>query len=215
MKAVIFDLDGTLVESLPGLTTALNALLADLSRPAKTAEQVRSYIGDGQWMLIRRALPDLSDGEIDALQAPFQAHYQQAWPTGTEIFAGISEMLVALQAAGVQLGVLSNKKHPFTVEIVEQLFGRDLIPLIYGQREGIPKKPDPAALLAICEETGLAPMEVCYVGDSTVDLLTAQGAGTRGVGVTWGYHDAPRLEEYGFPLCVTVAALHQTLLAEI
>ena len=213
MKAAIFDLDGTLVESLPGLTTALNQLLADLDLPPQTEAQVRSYIGDGQWMLIRRALPDFSKEQIDDLQPAFQKHYQTAWPTGTVIFDGVREMLHELKTAGVQLGVLSNKKHPFTVEIVETLFGRELIPLIYGQREGIPIKPDPSALIAISEETGISPSEICYIGDSTIDLVTAQGAKTQGLGVTWGYHDRPHLERYGFPLCDTVGELRAALLS--
>ena len=214
MKAVIFDLDGTLVESLPGLTDALNRLLTDLGRPTEPASVVRSYIGDGQWMLIRRALPteEFSDTQIDELQAPFQRHYTEAWPEGTVIYEGLMPMLQQLHEKGVQLGVLSNKKHPFTVEIVEHLFGRELMPLIYGQRDGITKKPDPAALISICEETGIPASEVCYIGDSTVDLETAKSAGTKAIGVTWGYHDKPRLEPYGFPLCDSVADLQDVLM---
>ena len=214
MKAAIFDLDGTLVESLPGLTEALNLLLVDLGRPVKTASQVRSYIGDGQRMLIRRALPavEFDDAQIDTLQAPFQDHYRATWPKGTVIFDGVLEMLHTLRDSEIKLGVLSNKKHPFTVEIVEHLFGRDLIPLIYGQRDGIPKKPDPAALISISDEIQVPVNEICYIGDSTVDLETAQSARTQGLGVTWGYHDAPRLAEYGFPLCSNVVELQAALL---
>ena len=214
MKAAIFDLDGTLVESLPGLTAALNALLTDLGRETVSAAVVRSYIGDGQWMLIRRALPaeEFTDAQIDELQAPFQEHYTQAWPTGTIPYDGIIDLLQELQSAGFQIGVLSNKKHPFTVEIVKTLFGSELIPLAYGQRDGIPKKPDPAALISISQETGIAPENIYYVGDSTVDLETAQSAGTHGVGVTWGYHDKPRLLPYNMPLCDTMAELRAALL---
>ena len=215
MKAVIFDLDGTLVESLPGLTDALNRVLSDLELPPKTLSEVRSYIGDGQWMLIRRALPDFTDAQIDALQPAFQKHYQAAWPSGTEPYLGIPEMLHELKGAGIQLGVLSNKKNPFTVEITETIFGRDLLPLIYGQRNNIPKKPDPAALISICEEINLPASEICYIGDSTVDLETAQGAQTNAVGVTWGYHDRARLEAYEFPLCDTVAELRKHLISQI
>jgi len=213
MKAAIFDLDGTLVESLPGLTEALNRLLTDLRRAPKTDLQVRSYIGDGQWMLIRRALPtdEFSDVDIDALQDKFSAHYKDAWPEGTVIFDGILEMLHILQDKGIKLGVLSNKKHPFTVEIVEHLFGRQLMPLIYGQRDGIAKKPDPAALLSIAEEIKVSITDICYIGDSTIDLETAKSAGSTGIGVAWGYHDKDRLTSYGFPVASNVEELKQML----
>lgn len=216
MKAVIFDLDGTLVESLAGLTEALNLTLDELGRERLPATTVRGFIGDGLWMLIRRALPEeeFSAEAITELQANFQGHYARVWREGTEIFSGIPELLKELKERGVLLGVLSNKKHPFTVEIVEALFSRELMPLIYGQRDEIPKKPDPTALISICEEIQCLPEDVCYIGDSTVDLETAQGAGTAGIGVCWGYHDKDRLRDYDFPLCDSVEELRHLLLAQ-
>lgn len=214
MKAVFFDLDGTLVESLSGLTEALNQVFDDVGKKRITEHTVRGYVGDGLWLLIRRALPknEFSDERITDLQENFRRHYADVWRDGTEIFDGVPELLNALKSKGIQLGILSNKQHPFTVEIVEALFGRELIPMIYGQRDGIPIKPDPSALIAMCEEAGLPANEVTYVGDSTIDLETAKGAGTHGVGVTWGYHDKEHLEGFVFPLCDSVSDLSDTLL---
>jgi len=213
MKAVVFDLDGTLVESLPGLTDALNLTLADLGLEAHSEAQVRTYIGDGLRMLLRRALDKTTfpDDTLSEIQETFEKHYAVVWRAGTTPYEGVMEMLESLKKKGLQLGVLSNKMHPFTVEIVEALFGRELLPLIYGQRVGIPKKPDPTALISICEEISLTPSDVMYVGDSTVDLETSKGAGTLGIGVTWGYHDKERLVPYGFPLYDSVEELRERL----
>jgi len=215
-KAIIFDLDGTLVESLPGIAQALNLTLADLGLPAKSDTEVRSYIGDGLWMLIRRALDaeQFTDAQVDEIQEPFQAHYKAVWKEGTVLFDGVVSLIQKLNEAGKTVGVLSNKKHPSTVEIVELLLGRDQVPVIYGQRDGIAKKPEAAPLLAICEELELSPEEVCYVGDSTIDLETAKNAGTQGVGVTWGYHDLDALLPYGFTLCDDMVTLEGELLGD-
>ncbi len=214
MKAVFFDLDGTLVESLPGITEALNRVFDELGRERLSEFTVRGYVGDGLWKLVRRALPEnqFSNKIISELLFSFQTHYADVWREKTEIFDGIPELLGALKNKGIQLGILSNKQHPFTVEIVEALFGRELIPLIYGQREGIPIKPDPTALIAMCDEAGLSPNEIVYVGDSTIDLETAKGAGTQGIGVTWGYHDKEHLQGFDFPLCDSASELHIALL---
>lgn len=213
MKAAIFDLDGTLIESLSGIAASLNETRKTRGLSEYPESVVRSFIGDGQWVLLRRAYEDtFSDGDISEIEKEFSTYYKDYWRSRTIVFDGIREMLQKLSGKGVKLGVLSNKKHPFTVEITEELFGRELLPLIYGQRDGIPKKPEAAALLSVCEEIGLAREEVVYIGDSTVDLEVAKNAGTQCVGVTWGYHDPERLTPYGYQLCATVKELEQTLL---
>jgi len=215
-KAVIFDLDGTLVESLPGITEALNLTFAEYQLAPRDQAEVRDYIGDGLWVMLRRAMnaeqtSQYDDAFIDEMQEPFQKHYHQVWKQGTYVFEGVSELICSLNERGVVVGVLSNKKHDATVDVVEFLFGRDQVSVIYGQRDGVAKKPDPAPLLALCEELQLSPNEVCYVGDSTIDLETAKGAGTQGVGVTWGYHDRDRLVPFGYELCDDVASLKEVL----
>ena len=213
MKAVFFDLDGTLVESLPGLTTTLNLTIGELGKEPYSEAKVRTFIGDGLWMLLRRALSEeeYSDQQITALQPVFQAYYKTEWEKGTIPFSGIRDLLNTLSEKEITLGVLSNKMHNYTVEITESLFSRDLIPLIYGQREGIPKKPDPSSLIEMCNEVNLSPKDVVYVGDSTVDLEVALNAKTAGIGVTWGYHDKRALQPYDLPLVDTVKELSQAL----
>lgn len=216
MKAVFFDLDGTLVESLPGLTEALNRTLEGLGKEKLPLSTVRSYIGNGLWMLIRRALSEteFSDQQVTDLQKQFQQHYKSTWRAGTIPFDGIKDLLVDLAQAGFTLGVLSNKTHHFTVVITEDLFGRNLIPHICGQRDDIAKKPDPAALIHLCRQAQVSPAETVFVGDSTVDLETAINAKTKAIGVTWGYANSAALEKYNLPLATTIHELRSLLLTE-
>jgi len=215
MKAVFFDLDGTLVESLPGLTEALNRTLADLNKEPLAPSTVRTYIGNGLWMLIRRALSEteFSDKQVTELQSRFMQHYKNTWRAGTVPFDGIKDLIVDLSQTGFTLGVLSNKTHHFTVAITEDLFGQRLIPHICGQKDNVAKKPDPASLIQLCEQAQVTPADTVLVGDSTVDLETAINAKTKAIGATWGYHNAAALEKYKLPLATTVDELRSLLLS--
>lgn len=213
MKAVFFDLDGTLVESLPGLTEALNRTLIDLAQAPLPQTTVKAYVGDGLWMLLRRALPleEFPDNSITHLQSKFQQHYNNTWRPGTIAYDGIVALLSELARGGIALGVLSNKPHRFTVEITEALFGRNIIPYIHGQKDGVAKKPDPDALIQLCKEAGVTPAAALFVGDSTIDLETAINAKTQAIGVTWGYHNNEALQQYNQPLANTVDELRSKL----
>lgn len=159
MQAVFFDLDGTLVESLPGLTEALNRTLTDLAQAPLPQTTVKTYVGNGHWMLLRRALSteEFSDDRVTHLQSKFQHHYNNTWRSGTIAYDGINELLNDLVDNGILLGVLSNKPHRYTVEITETLFGRKVIPYIHGQKDGVAKKPDPGSLRMLCREAGVEP----------------------------------------------------------
>jgi phosphoglycolate phosphatase len=195
---LIFDLDGTLVDSLPGIAASLNRALGQLGLPTHGSAEVRSFIGNGSLELARKAVPAGSQDELaHRVEAAFKTDYAATWPEGTAPYAGIPDCLTALAAAGFPLAVLSNKPHDFTVEIVERLFPGVPFAPVFGQRPEIPRKPDPEAALQIARHWEMAPQHCRFVGDSTVDLATAAAAGIPAVAVTWGYHDAAELRAAG------------------
>jgi len=190
-RGLIFDLDGTLVDSLPGIAASLNRALAKLDRSPHPVAKVRSFVGDGSRVLCQRALGGVgSEAEIDALESAFKADYAQTWREGTTVFPGVSELLRDLAAAGHFLAVLSNKPHPFTEEIVTLLFQGVPFARVLGQHPGLPCKPDPAGALEIVAASGLPAEAFTIIGDSTMDLETARRANMRSIAVTWGYQDA-------------------------
>ena len=183
----IFDLDGTLVDSLPGISLALNHALTDAGLTTYSDAEVCGFIGNGMAVLVERALGEDHANRRDAVMAGFQKHYQIDWKNGTTCYPGMMELLEKLHQEGFPLAVLSNKPHPFTVEIVEALFPSHLFSTVQGHREGIPKKPDPASALKIVSDWELQPGQVAYVGDSTVDLATAEAGGLVPLIFSWGY----------------------------
>lgn len=193
-RCLIFDLDGTLVDSLPGIAGSLNRTLAAHGLPVHSEQTVRSFIGNGLRNLIERAAPQGAPPEwIDALLTYYRADYQLNWSSGTHVYPDIQHMLSEFQRAGHPMAVLSNKTHVFTVEMVRALFPLVHFSKVLGQREGIPQKPHPAGLLQIAHELGIDADQCLMIGDSTIDLRTARAAGARGIAVTWGYHDRDSL----------------------
>jgi phosphoglycolate phosphatase len=191
---LIFDLDGTLVDSLPGIAASLNRALEQCGLPGHADGDVRGFIGNGSYELARKAMPEGSlPADILAVESAFKDDYATTWPDDTAPYDGIRECLHGLVAAGFRLAVLSNKPHPFTVEIVQRLFPDLRFDPVFGQRPEIPRKPDPEAALQIARHWGLAPEDCRFIGDSTVDLETARGAGMPAIAVGWGYHDASTL----------------------
>ena len=191
---LIFDLDGTLVDSLQGIAASMNHALALSGLPVHSQEVVRGFIGNGVKILIRRGSPaDADDALLDTIERDFKAHYDLTWQTGTIIYPGITDLLESLQSRGYPLAVLSNKPHPFTVAMVSRLFPSVRFSVVLGQRPGIPHKPDPAGALEISDALGLSPAECSVIGDSTMDIETARNAGMRAIAVTWGFHDRERL----------------------
>jgi phosphoglycolate phosphatase len=190
-RGLIFDLDGTLVDSLPGIAASLNRALATLDRSPHSVVKVRSFVGDGSRVLCQRALGGIgSEAEVDSLETAFKADYALTWREGTTVFPGVSELLRDLAAAGHFLAVLSNKPHPFTEEIVALLFPDVPFARVLGQHPGLACKPDPAGALEIVAGSDLPAEAFTVIGDSTMDLETARRANMRSIAVTWGYQDA-------------------------
>lgn len=200
VKAVIFDMDGTVVDTLASIAGFGNSALAAHGFPTLEVELYRQLIGNGADVLMRRMLDsvgtDYTEETVQALRKTYDALYE-ADPTKLVVpYPGIPALLDAIRAAGVKTAILSNKPDNMTRYIAAALFPGQF-DLVYGQRAGIPKKPDPSAVLRICEELSVSPADCLYVGDSGVDMQTGTNAGIVTAGVTWGFRGAEELRENG------------------
>jgi len=213
-SCLVFDLDGTLVDSLPGITASLNRALVAKGMGPHAHQAVRGFIGNGSRVLMRRAAGEgASEQLVDELEGEFKTDYDSTWSDGTSVYPGIHDLLTDLQRRGIPLAVLSNKPHPFTVEIVERIFPGLEFSAVFGQRPGIPLKPDPTGALEILKLLGASAADSMFIGDSTMDLETARHAGMRAIACGWGYHDAGRLMAAGADFFVnTVPELKDLLL---
>lgn len=210
MKAFIFDLDGTLLNSLEDLADAGNAVLSSAGYPTHSLSAYRNFVGNGLDMLVRRTLP-AGEGErlgadgIEKLVQKTRDIYGTHWHVKSHAYPGVIEALKALSVQGLALGVLSNKPHAWTVEIMKHFFGEISFAVVRGAMQGVPLKPDPTAALEVVRELDFAPDECAFVGDSNVDMLTAVRAGMIPVGVTWGFRDVEELRSAGAQHLVHVA----------
>lgn len=196
--SLIFDLDGTLVDSLPGIAASLNRTLTAHGLPGHSDAAIRSFVGDGLKTLIQRAAPAASDPAlIESLIALFKKDYDLSWAEGTTPYPAIRHTLRELQRDGYQLAVLSNKTHDFTRTITRELFPLIHFTLVLGQQEGVPHKPHPAGAIRIANAMGAPPEHCVVIGDSTMDLETAANAEMQAIAVGWGYHDLKRLRAAG------------------
>ena len=197
-KAVIFDLDGTLADTIESLTYCGNRALKKYGFREFGDEDYKYFVGDGAAVLIQRALAKAGDVEGEHFEKVF-AEYKRLFKVDCMYhvcpYAGIVELLNALKEKGVRIAVLSNKPHENTINVVETLFGKGVFDWIQGQKEGIPKKPDPAGVYQIEEGLGLAAEDFLYVGDTGTDMQTGTSAGLFTVGVLWGFRKRDELEE--------------------
>jgi phosphoglycolate phosphatase len=190
IRAIIFDLDGTLVHSLSGIAKALNTILEHHQLPTHSQSTVRTFIGDGIVKLVERACPDGYDpGQMAELTGEVSNEYATAWRDGTVPYTGVNETLTALLQSGTKIAVLSNKPHAFCQQITDLIFPDITFTAVVGQHQGVPTKPDPTGALDLAKLLHVSPEEIAFVGDSTVDIATAHNAGMISVAATWGYHD--------------------------
>lgn len=188
-RLVIFDLDGTLLNTIGDLAEAANEMLRRRDLPQHDYATYCTFVGNGIMRLVERALPEeLRTPEVVAsARADFLAYYIEHIDCKTRPYTGIPELLAALQAEGIRLAVASNKFQAGTEKLIRSYFPEIRFEVVFGQRPEVPLKPDPAVVEEILTLTGVKREEVLYVGDSGVDMLTARAAGVRSVGVSWGF----------------------------
>lgn len=204
-KAVIFDLDGTLIDSLTDLANTLNSVLAKNRLPTHDIDTVRCLVGYGMNELVRKALPpDLQYQQklLERLMQEMLEHYAETWMDNTRPYPGIAELLDWLDTTPIKKGVLSNKSDRFTKLCVETLLSAWKFDSVTGHHSGITLKPAPEGALLMAEEMGIDPAEILYVGDSEVDMLTAGAAGMYPVGALWGFRTKEELLESGAKILV-------------
>lgn len=197
-KAAIFDLDGTLLDTLEDLADAANEALAAAGLPPHPVDAYRIFVGDGIQTLVRRIVPtDGAEEKVTEVLTLYRAAYGRRWKNKTRPYDGIPEMLTALTQRTVRMAVLSNKPQRFTeLCMAHHLPGFAFAPVL-GQREEVPRKPHPAGALEIAEKLGLSPGEIAFVGDTRTDMDTATAAGMVPVGVTWGFREVEELRAHG------------------
>lgn len=195
--AVIYDLDGTLLNTLDDLAASVNHALAAFHLPTHSVEAVCAMVGNGMEKLVRRALPaDASEALYTEVMAVFRAHYAVHSNDQTHLYSGVAELLEALHQAGVKQAILSNKGDPYVKDLAKTYFER-WISVAVGERPAIPRKPHPESALAIVREWGMEAERVLYVGDSDVDILTARNAGLDCASVCWGFRSESQLRQAG------------------
>jgi len=195
-RAVIFDLDGTLLDTIEDLTDSMNAALTRLGFTERTVADCKNLVGDGLATFIRRALPpEARDDEAAArnLRDLMRAEYRLRSTVKTKPYPGIPATLDGLTERGIPMAVLSNKPHDSTLAVINHYFSGWTFTVVLGARDGTPVKPDPAGALEIASRLDLSPAEFVYVGDTNTDMQTAAAAGMYAAGALWGFRTAEEL----------------------
>lgn len=198
-KLIIFDLDGTLLNTIADLAHSTNYALTQNGFPTHPIEAYRFFVGNGINKLFERALPEneRTTERIAQIRNVFLPYYDEHNMDYTQPYDGIEPLLQKLQGQNYQLAVASNKYQRATEKLVDQFFPGIPFSSVFGQRDGIPVKPDPAIIREILDITRITPAETLYVGDSGVDMQTAANSGVTSIGVTWGFRPREELEKFG------------------
>lgn len=197
-KAAIFDLDGTLSDSIASMKKCTDEAVAPFGYGPFSEEQYKYFVGDGAANLIKRALIAGGDRGLEHYEEAF-ARYQELFRTGcmykVRPYDGIPELLEELKKRGMKIAVLSNKPHARTIDVIETLFGKGYFDVIQGQKDGVPIKPDPQGVFEILKTLQIDVEDIVYLGDTSTDMQTGKNAGAFTVGVLWGFRDRQELEE--------------------
>ena len=197
IKAVVFDLDGTLLDTLDDLTDSVNAALCQYGYPQKTIEQIRTYVGNGIRNLIIRCIDGgETNPDFEKVFHEFRKHYKRNCQNKTKPYDGVYKLIQKLKADGIKLAIVSNKAD-FAVKELNEFYFKEFQIIAIGEREGIARKPAPDTVNEALRELGVEPDYAVYVGDSEVDLMTAGNAGLSFVGVSRGFKGRAFLEKYG------------------
>ena len=196
---VLFDLDGTLLDTLDDLANSCNRALASMGFPTHQREAYRYFVGDGLGMLINRVLPeDRRDPQtIEACRCAYRDDYSKNWNVDTRLYEGIADLLDGLTERKMRLAVLSNKPHEFTTVCCAHYLKRWKFDIVLGQTPELPRKPDPAAALEVARRMNEPPQNFLYLGDTATDMQTATAAGMYPIGALWGYRTRDELESSG------------------
>ena len=194
----IFDLDGTLLDTLPDLVVLTNTVLKEFGFPERTTQQIVSYVGNGARALMYQAVPqDASEAVVEASLERWKALYSTLGHAQTRPYEGMTSTLLTLKNQGIKLGVLSNKFDEATRSVIDRNFP-GIFDAVHGESPQFPRKPNPQGLLTTIRELGSTPQTTVYVGDSPGDIVTAHAAGTFALAVSWGYRSVEDLKEAGY-----------------
>jgi len=198
-EAVLFDLDGTLLDTIEDLTDSMNFALARLGFSALTIEQCKLHVGEGRDVFARRALPEgaRDDKTVSRCIEMMTEHYADNWANKTKPYGGVESLLSELASRGLRMVVLSNKYDSSVRQAVSHFFAAGTFEIVRGAVENVPRKPDPTSALQIADELGVEPGRFLYLGDTNTDMQTAVSAGMYPVGVKWGFRTAEELAENG------------------
>lgn len=198
IKLVIFDLDGTLLNSITDLGNACNVALKQFGYPLHDEQAYKKFVGNGIYKLVERSLPKEARNQENVLKvkAIFDAYYKAHSLDETRPYPGIELLLMKLKEKGIHCGVVTNKAHEYAVELTQKFFAATIEKTL-GQREGIPTKPHPQGVQEMMTYFQVEPSECLYIGDSNVDIQTAKAAGVTSIGVLWGFREAKELENEG------------------
>lgn len=196
-KTIIFDLDGTLLDSIEDIAISMNKVLKELNLPIHKIEDYKYFVGSGVDVLVENALKESSQDMKKEVSARFKKEYDQKLHENTKPYEGIYELLDELKKLDYNLAVLSNKPHDFTVQYVDYLFKDYGFKEVHGQKVEVPRKPDPIGAINIAKALNIPCEEIFFVGDTLVDMKTAKSAGMKAIGVLWGFRDEKELNENG------------------